>query len=110
MTVFRALEWLLAAVVLVIFYRMVIAPFAKRMLAVKSEEEPPPSKIVFDEDAYEPYDNSKELRRRVERSLDISSASLEERIKYEELIKRLKQTVEESPDEASTTIGSLVKG
>ncbi|GHV08805.1 hypothetical protein AGMMS50229_17800 [Campylobacterota bacterium] len=104
-----ALEWGAAGITLYIFYRVVIKPFARKMMAIKTEEPPEEAqRITFEDDDLELPDNSHELRRRVEKSLEQSQGDLEEKLKRDVLIDRLRKMAEEKPKETSETIATVV--
>ena len=106
------LQWGAVAVILFVFYRKVIAPFAKRMMEIPTEEpiEEKP-RIVFDDDEIDDLpDNSADLRRRVEQQLKLSDSDQMERLKYETLLEKLRESAENSPDGVSGVITSLTHG
>lgn len=103
-------KWIAAAIVLIVFYRKVIKPFIGKALELSAKEEiEEKTHITFDEDELEPPDNSAELRRRAERSLELSQADRMEQIKYDALREKLRRITEGAPRQSSDTIGALLK-
>lgn len=105
-------EWIIAAIVLAIFYYKVIAPFSKRMLEIKVEEEPEEKqRIYFDESELEDlHDRTAELKKKLNKELDmLSDADTEERVRHEVLIEKLREHIESNPDESSAVITNINK-
>ncbi|MGP1560962.1 MAG: hypothetical protein ACTTIC_02625 [Helicobacteraceae bacterium] len=98
-----------AALAIGLLYFKVIAPFSRRMLEKqKPDDELDGGLISFDEDEIEPVeDKTKELKRRLERQLDLGAASDEEKIRYDILLGRLKEMVQDRPQETGTLIDRL---
>ncbi|MGE4295324.1 MAG: hypothetical protein AB7E49_06450 [Campylobacterales bacterium] len=112
MTAGDALQWIAVAVILIVFYRKIIAPFANRMLQIPTEEPiEEKSRIVFDDDEIDDLpDNSADLRRRVEQRLKVSDSDQMERLKYETLLEKLREQSENAPGEVGSVITSLTHG
>ena len=104
-------RWIDAAIVLVIFYRVVISPFIAKALELKTEKTIEEKKrISFDENELELTDNSDALHRRVEQSLKLSEADRIERLKHDVLRDKLRKITEDTPRESSRAILELLKG
>lgn len=102
-------QWTAVFIVLIIFYKKIISPFAKRMLEIPTADQvETKQRITFDDDELELTDNSQDLRRKVEKQLNISSADQEEKLRYEVLLEKLRGEIEKNPENATSVIGSLV--
>lgn len=112
MTAGDLIQWGAVALVLLIFYKTVIAPFARRMLEIPVDEKPEEKqRIVFDDDEIDDLpDNSAEMRRRIEQKLKLSDADQMEKLKYETLLEKLRESSEKAPDEVGSVITSLTHG
>jgi flagellar M-ring protein FliF len=108
--IYPALQYLLAAIALFIFYAKVIKPFINRMMEIPVvEEEERPKPIEFEDDELEEdSDRLKELRDRVEAQLGIGSGADEEKLKYDVLLERLREACEEKPKEVAQLVDSLL--
>ncbi len=107
------LQWGVVALLLAIFYFKVIAPFSKRMLQIPTEEEPEPVKrVYFDDEELEDDggDRINEMRRRIEKGLEVSRADEEQKMRYEVLLEKLKSMSEKSPEEVGTVVTNLTHG
>ena len=104
------LKYLFIALVLFVFYKKVIAPFAQKMLEIPvEEEEPEEMRIEFDEEELEEEsDKIAELRKRVEQQLGFGEGADEEALKYDVLLERLRDMCEEKSDEVASLLTTLV--
>ena len=103
------LKYVLIAIVIFIFYKKIIAPFAERMLEVQdAEDEKIESLFEIDEDDDEDSSRFGELRKRVEEQLGISGGFSEDEVKYEVLLEKIKATIQEKPEEIASLFQKLV--
>lgn len=104
------LKYVIAAIVLFVLYKKVIAPFAERMLEIPTEEAmQKPKEFVFDEEELEDtHGKLAEMRKRVEQQLGISGPVNEESLKYEVLLEKIKTTAEEHTEDISNLLETLV--
>ena len=107
---YPVLKYLFAALILFVFYKKVIAPFAERMLEIPvTEEEVEQKRIEFDEEELEDdTDRLAEMKKRVEQQLGLGNAADEEKLKYDVLLERLRETCDEKPQEVSTLMTTLL--
>jgi flagellar M-ring protein FliF len=105
------LKYLFLAIVLFIFYKKIITPFANKMLELKSEDDTElKHEISFEEEEVEnTFDKLKEMRSKVEQQLGISGEVNEDELKYDVLIDRIKDIIEEKPEEVASILQSLIK-
>ncbi|MDR3347377.1 MAG: hypothetical protein LBN32_02055 [Helicobacteraceae bacterium] len=102
---------MVAAILLLIFYKAVIAPFIKQMLAAPRKEEEAHSKhnIFFgDDEPTDTQDRIAELRKKAQQALESSATNQSDRVKYDLLLNRLKALSDEKPKETSGTIEQLI--
>ena len=95
------LKYVIIAIIIFIFYKKVIAPFAERMLEVQdAEDDKIESLFEIDDDDDEASSRFGELRKRVEEQLGISGAGFsEDEVKYEVLLEKIKAVIQEKPEE-----------
>lgn len=105
------LKYILAAIILFIFYLKVIKPFAERMLAVHvEEEEDVKSLFEIEEDLDEDNINKfNELKRKVEEQLGIRGDINEDEIKYEVLLEKIKEIITDKPQEVANLFQTLIR-
>ncbi|MDR2035019.1 MAG: flagellar M-ring protein FliF [Helicobacteraceae bacterium] len=107
--IYPALKYLLAAILLFVFYKKVIKPFIDRMMEIPIAEEEPPKHIEFEEDEEEEdSDRANELKKRIEQQLGAGAGADEEKLKYDVLLERLRTACDEKPKDVATLIGSLL--
>ena len=107
---YPALKYLFIALILFLFYKKVIAPFAQRMMEIPTEEEEiEEPQIDFEEDEIEEdVDRLAELRKRVEQKLGLGDAADEESLKYDVLLERLRGMAEEKTEDVAHMLTMLV--
>lgn len=104
------LKYLLAGIILFIFYKKVIVPFAERMLEIEegSEELNKPL-IDIDEDEEEDLVSKVQaMRRKVEDQLGVNENFNEEALKHDVLLEKIKSIVEEKPEEVANLLTVLL--
>jgi flagellar M-ring protein FliF len=107
--IYPALKYLLAAILLFVFYKKVIKPFIDRMMEIPIAEEEPPKHIEFEEDEEEEdSDRANELKKRIEQQLGAGAGADEEKLKYDVLLERLRTACDEKPKDVAILIGSLL--
>lgn len=104
-------KYLFIFLILFIFYKKVIVPFAARMMDVPTEEEEvPETTIEFEEEELEDdSDRLSELRKRVENQLGFGDGMDEEKMKYDILLERVRTITEDKIEEVSQLVTSLVE-
>jgi flagellar M-ring protein FliF len=107
---YPAFKYIFVGILLLIFYKKIISPFAQRMMEIPVEEEEMEQKrIEFEEEELEDdSDRLTEMRKRVEQQLGLGNAADEEKLKYDVLLERLRETCDEKPQDVATLVGSLV--
>lgn len=100
-------KYLLVALIIFIFYKKIIAPFAQRMLeSTDSSEQDVESLIKLDDD--EEFDNKlNEMRKRVEDQLGLGGFN-EDEIKYDVLLEKIRTLISEKPEEVAGLFQTLV--
>lgn len=106
----NVLKYILAAIVLFVLYKKVIAPFAERMLEIPTEEAmQKPKEFMFEEEELEDtHGKLQEMRKRVEQQLGISGPLNEDSLKYDVLLEKIKTAAEEHSEEISNLLETLV--
>ncbi len=104
------LKYVLVAIILFIFYKKIIVPFAERMLAVHTDDEDDVDSLFdIDDEDDDQLNRFSELRRKVEDQLGIGSGISEDEIKYDVLLEKMKALVEEKPEEIATLFATLIR-
>ncbi|MEF3191384.1 MAG: flagellar M-ring protein FliF [Campylobacterales bacterium] len=105
-------KYLIAAVLLFIFYKKVIEPLPSKIAEIPIEEETiRPREIIFDEDELGEDENAKlkEMKKKLEEQLGITSGTSEESIKYEVLLEKVRNILEERTDEMAHLMMTLIR-
>ncbi len=105
------LKYLMAAVLLFIFYRKIIAPFGERMVQDYSEKEEVIDDIQMQEtpDEKDMLKEYNERKKKVEEELGITGSLDEDEIKHEVLLQKIRAEIEQNPEEAAKLIRSIVE-
>jgi len=105
------IKYILAAIILFVFYNKVIVPFGKKMLEIKTEEEednlPQLESLQSEQD--DTLDKYNDMKKKVEKQLGISDGFSENDIKFEILQEKLRAMIEEKPEDAAILLKSLIK-
>jgi flagellar M-ring protein FliF len=104
------IKWIVAILILLIFYKKVIAPFARRMMEIPKEEWTGDIKpLLFEEEEgiREQEDNA-ELQRRIKKRMSLSEADMKKKLRYEAYAKTLREKMEENPKETGDIIKNLL--
>ncbi len=104
------IKYLIAAIILFIFYRQVIRPFAIRMLEeVKEEEEELDFKLDIDEEEDEDLSEKYEaMKRNIEMSLGLDDDLNEDNLKYDILLQQVSKYIEEHTEETANLLQILM--
>lgn len=100
-------KYLLVGIIIFIFYKKIISPFAQRMLeSADSSEQDVESLIKIDDE--EELDNKlNEMRKRVEDQLGLGGFN-EDEIKYDVLLEKIRTLISEKPEEVAGLFQTLV--
>ncbi|BAW65393.1 flagellar basal-body MS-ring/collar protein FliF [Helicobacter pylori] len=104
------IKYILAFIVLFIFYKKVIVPFSERMLEVVPDEDKE-VKSMFEEMDEEEDELNKlgDLRKKVEDQLGLNATFSEEEVRYEIVLEKIRGTPKERPDEIAMLFKLLIK-
>lgn len=104
------LKYLLVAVVIFIFYKKIISPFAERMLEIQESDEEKVESLfeVGDEDEVD-INKFSEMRKRIEEQLGLSGSFSEDEVKYDVLLEKIRSDIEEKPEEIATLFKTLIR-
>lgn len=105
-------KYIIAAVLLFIFYKLVIVPFAQKMLEIPVEDDERKAAIIKlgeIEDEEDMKTQESDIRKRVEEQLGLRSNMNEEAIRIEVMFNKIKEQIEEKPEEAAAMFATLIK-
>lgn len=105
-----SIKYIIAAILLFVFYKKVIQPFMQKMLTdiAEGEEEFKPEEVSVEEaeDALEKFNKA---RKRVEEGLGLTDTIDEDSLQYDILIEKLRALVNEKTEEVAGVLQSLVE-
>ncbi len=105
------LKYIFVAIVLFIFYKKVVVPFAERMLEIQEEDDEMINPLL-DLDEEEEEDlvaKVQAMRRKVEDQLGINENFNEDALKHEVLLEKIRTIIEERPEEVATLLQVLIE-
>jgi len=104
------LKILVVAIVLFVFYKKVIVPFAQKMTEVPiGEDEDIDSLMGSEEDEEDDINRFNEMKKKVEEQLGIRGDFSEDEVKYEVLLEKMRNIVSEKPEEIAGLFSALVR-
>ena len=106
------LKYLLAFVLLFVFYKKVISPFSERMLEeYKEEEEVSELESELEEEHAEDelLKEYNEAKRRAEEEMGLSKGLDKEDIKHEVILEKVRHEIERSPEDTAKLIKSIIE-
>ncbi|ASM35596.1 flagellar MS-ring protein [Campylobacter sputorum subsp. bubulus] len=106
-------KYLLAALVLYIFYKKIIVPFSEKMLEEQIEEYEPTKEDLglmdIQEDTEDTLEKFKAAKQKVEEQLGLRDGNLnEEELKYDILLEKMQTIVSSKSEEIATLLQELV--
>lgn len=105
-----SIKYIIAAILLFVFYKKVIQPFMQKMLTdiAEGEEEYKPEEVSVEEaeDALEKFNKA---RKRVEEGLGLTDTIDEDSLQYDILIEKLRALVNEKTEEVASVLQSLIE-
>ena len=103
-------KYFIAAILLFIFYKKVIAPFTQKMLAdIESAEEEAQRDLGPVDDAEDALEKFNAARKRVEEQLGFGDGINEDALQYDVLLEKLKALVNDKSQEVATLLQTLVE-
>lgn len=108
------LKYLIAAILLFVFYKKVINPFREKMVEVKSSEysleDYKSAEDIDDEDSAEDtLEKFKKARKKVEDQLGISNEFSEDELKYDVLLEKLKNLSDAKSEEVAGLLQMMIR-
>lgn len=105
-----SIKYIIAAILLFVFYKKVIQPFMQKMLTdiAEGEEEFKPE-VVSVEEAEDALEKFNKARKRVEEGLGLTDTIDEDSLQYDILIEKLRALVNEKTEEVASVLQSLVE-
>ena len=105
-----SIKYLIAAILLFIFYKKVIAPFTQKMLAdYETTDEQLAEEAQPVEDAEDMLDKLKRAREQAEKQLGLTDGIDEDALQYDILIEKLRALVNEKTEEVANVLQNLVE-
>ena len=103
-------KYIFVLLLLLIVYKKVISPFAERMLEISQEEEEidKPVLDIEDDDEEDLVEKVQAMRKKVEDQLGIGGEFNEDELKYEVLLEKVRDMVEEVPEEIAGLLEALL--
>ena len=103
-------KYIIVIVLLFILYKKVITPFAEKMLEVTKEEEEleKPVLNIEEEEDEDLVEKVQSMRKKVEEQLGVSENFSEDELKYEVLLEKIREMVEENPEEVAGLLQALL--
>ncbi|NPA66656.1 MAG: flagellar basal body M-ring protein FliF [Epsilonproteobacteria bacterium] len=104
------LQYIMVIVILFVLYKKIITPFAEKMLEVTQEEddiEKPVLNLEEEEDE-DLVEKVQAMRKKVEQQLGVSENFDEDELKYEVLLEKVKEMVEENTEEIASLLEALL--
>ena len=105
------IKYLLAAILLFIFYKKFISPFAQKMLDDynKEELEEELEEEIEEEEKDETLDKYNKLKRKLEQELGLDEDMDEDLIKHNLVVDKMRESVNEHPEELAKLIEALMR-
>ena len=103
-------KYIIAAILLFIFYKKVIQPFMQKMLADMADSEEEEKVVSVEaEEAEDTLEKFNKARKRVEEGLGLGDGFDEEGLQYDILIEKLRAIVNEKTEEVAKVLENLVE-
>ncbi len=105
-------KFLIVVLLIFVFYKKIIIPFSQKMLeATYEDEEDDIQKKVIDEEesAEDTLDKFRAMKQKVEEQLGMEGEFNEEEVKYDVLLDKLRELVDNKADDIASIIESLFK-
>jgi len=105
------IKYIIALIVLFIFYKKVIAPFIQKMLELQLQDDDESEELIKikKEEEEDLANKFNEMKRKVEKELGVNDEMTEDDIKNEVIFEKLRVVIEERPEEAAVLFTSLIK-
>jgi len=106
------LKYISVAILLFVFYKKVISPFAARMLEQQTEEIEETDRALMadeEENVEDTLEKFKKAKQRVEEQLGIGDDFNEDALKYDVLLEKLKNLADQKGEEVANLLQGLVK-
>lgn len=101
------IKYVLVALIIFIFYKKIIAPFAERMLEVSDEKEEDVESLLRLDDNEEESNKFNDMRKKIEDQLGLGSFN-EDEVKYDVLLEKIKTIIAERPGEVAGLFQILI--
>lgn len=104
-------KYLIALIILFVFYKKVITPFLEKMLKDVNEDESIPQKedTKVEEETEDVLEKFKAARKKVEEQLGIGEEFNEDELKYEVLLEKMKLIVSDRSEDIANLLQGMIK-
>jgi flagellar M-ring protein FliF len=105
-------KYIIALIILIILYKFIISPFASKMLEVEvknTEKQATMLKLNEISNLNDNVDKLVDIRKKVENSLDYDGTIDEDVVKYDIILEKVREIINEKPDDCAKTLASLIQ-
>ncbi len=102
------LKYILIGIIIFIFYKKIIAPFAERMVETQEAKDEDVESLLTLDEGEEDSNRESDMRKRIENQLGLSDFR-EDDLKYEVLIEKIKTLIAEKPQDVSNLFQTLIR-
>lgn len=102
------LKYVLVAIIIFIFYKKIIAPFAERMIETQEKADDDVESLLTLDENEEASNKENDIRKRIENQLGLGDFR-EDELKYEVLLEKIKTLIAEKPQEVANLFQTLIR-
>lgn len=102
------LKYVLVAIIIFIFYKKIIAPFAERMIETQEKVDDDVESLLTLDENEEASNKENDIRKRIENQLGLGDFR-EDELKYEVLLEKIKTLIAEKPQEVANLFQTLIR-
>ncbi len=104
------IKYIIVVILLFVLYKKVITPFAEKMLEVTKDDEDIEKPILdlSEEEEEDLVEKVQQMRKKVEEQLGVTEGFNEDELKYEVLLEKVRDMVEDHPEEIANLIQALL--
>ena len=102
------LKYVLVAIIIFIFYKKIIAPFAERMIETQEKSDDDVESLITLDESEEANNKENDIRKRIENQLGLGDFR-EDEVKYEVLLEKIKTLIAEKPQDIANLFQMLIR-
>lgn len=102
------LKYVLVALIIFIFYKKIIAPFAERMIETQEKVDDDVESLITLDENEEASNKENDIRKRIENQLGLGDFR-EDELKYEVLLEKIKTLIAEKPQDVASLFQTLIR-